>query len=234
MKTMKKTAIILICWASTLAVCAQDTVTKQTSKSNSDIHTLFGNGHGRCNIPIGYFFELSGGYTQFGNNNVFLPGMSLGIILNHNWAFGATGSFIGNFYGLHINDVYYDSASTSMHGAYLHGGYGGLLLEYTLFPNSRVHVAFPLMIGGGYMYYSDQTNHHDSAYSHHSWHTHSISDDYFFAIEPGVRVEFNMIKKLRIGLGVSYRYVPDLDLTNTSAGLLNQFNAKLTVRLGKF
>jgi hypothetical protein len=234
---MKKITVMMICWAFSLAVVAQDTVSSHLSKSSSEFHTLFGNGKGGCKIPLGYFFELNAGYTQFGNQDVFLPGMSMGLILDHHWTIGATGSFIGNLYGLHFNDIYYDSTITGLHGAYLHGGYGGLLLEYTLMPASRVHVVFPLMIGGGYMYYSNQTTHYDSAYSHHTnhgWHNHSISSDYFFAIEPGVRVEFNVIKPLRIGLGVSYRYVPDLDLMNTSSGLLNQFTAKLTVRFGKF
>jgi hypothetical protein len=234
---MKKTAIMLVCWAITQVVFSQDTVPAQAPESKNEIHTLFGNGHGKCKIPLGYFLELSAGYSQLGKNNVFLPGMSLGLILNHHWTVGATGTFIGNYNGLHYNDIYYDSASMSMHGAYLHGGYGGLLLEYTLLPHSRVHIAFPLMIGGGYMYYSTQANYHDSAsykHNHPGLHYHSISDDAFFVIEPGVRVEFNLIKTLRIGLGVSYRYVPDLDLKNTSSGLLNQFNAKLTVRLGKF
>jgi hypothetical protein len=165
--------------------------------------------------------------------------MSMGLILNHNWTIGITGSFIGNMNGLHFHNIYYDSASMSMHGASLYGGYGGLLLKYTMFPRSRVHVAFPLMIGSGYMYYSNQTNHHhDSAYSYnsfHDWHHNSsISHNQFFVIEPGIRVECNVVRSLRIGLGISYRYVPDLDLKNTSSDLLNQFTAKLTLRFGKF
>jgi hypothetical protein len=39
---------------------------------------------------------------------------------------------------------------------------------------------------------------------------------------------------LRIGLGISYRYAPDLDLKNTSSNLINQFTGKLSLRFGKF
>jgi hypothetical protein len=58
--------------------------------------------------------------------------------------------------------------------------------------------------------------------------------DGFFVVEPGVRIECNVVKSLRIGLGISYRYTPYLKLLNTSPGLINQFTAKLSLRFGKF
>ena len=231
---MKKIVLILACWAFSLAVIAQDTQPAKTSTNADEIKTIFGNKTGKCNIPLGYFMELSGGYTRIGDQNVFLPGMSMGLILNHHWTIGASGNFVGISQELHYHDIYYDSVSGSMHGADLKGGYGGLLLEYTLLPKSRVHIAFPLMIGAGYLYYPKEEHHGDDSHSFHSPHQSNISSDHFFVVEPGVRVEFNMVKKLRIGLGISYRYTPDLKLQNTSPDLINQFNAKLSLRLGKF
>jgi len=93
------------------------------------------------------------------------------------------------------------------------------------------------MIAGGSMYYTRTIHHHDSAFSYNSnreWHHSYISRDRFFVIEPGVRVECNVVKSLRIGLGISYRYTPDLKLKNTSSDLINQFTAKLSLRFGKF
>jgi hypothetical protein len=230
---MKKLALSLILLILAGSVVAQDTTATKKTSDNAEMKTLFGKSHPK--IPIGYFLELNAGYTRFGGNDVFLPGLSTGIILNHHWTIGASGSFIGNWNGLYYKDIYLDSSTLTMRGAYLHGGYGGLLLEYTLMPNSIVHISFPLMIGGGYMYYN--SSYHDSTFydnNHHHMHYHAISDDAFFVIEPGVRVEFNIIKLLRLGLGVSYRYVPDLDLQNTSTSLLNQFTGRITLRIGKF
>lgn len=232
---MKKIMIVLICWVCGLAVFAQDVQPTKSSAETNEIKTLFGNGKGAKKIPLGYFFELNGGYSQFGHKNVFLPGMSLGVILDHHWTVGLSGSFIGVMDGLRFNNIYYDSVSNSMKGANLKGGYGGLLLEYTLFPNSRLHLAFPLLIGGGYMFYSQQSN-HDSIQDNynHGFHHNYISSDNFFVVEPGVRLECNIIRKLRLGLGVSYRYSPDLKLKNTPSDLINQFTAKLSLRFGKF
>jgi len=42
------------------------------------------------------------------------------------------------------------------------------------------------------------------------------------------------VKFFRIGVGASYRYTPDLDLVNSSKNLINQFNANLSLKFGKF
>jgi hypothetical protein len=80
---MNKIIIMLICWASTLAIFAQETTPTSASTGTNEIHTLFKKGNGSCKIPLGYFIEINGGYSQFGQKSVFLPGMSLGVILNH-------------------------------------------------------------------------------------------------------------------------------------------------------
>ena len=183
---------------------------------------------------MGYFIELTAGYTQFSKKDVFLPGLNFGMIINHNWSIGLSGSFVANTNYLYFPGIYYDVYTKQMLEARLGGGYGGLLLEYTLLPRSVVHVSFPLMIGGGYLAYYDKNYSYTSGYPNNHNNHQAITDDYFFVIEPGIKAEFNIIKKLRIGVGVSYRYTPDLDLFNTSSALINQFTGKLTLRFGKF
>ena len=143
----------------------------------------------------------------------------MGMILNHHWTIGLTGSIIGDTHGVHQKNIYYDSTESKMRGANLNGGYGGFLLEYTLLPNSKVHVAFPLMIGGGSMWYTNSCHHSDSTFDENSnkeFYHRYISWDRFFVIEQGVRLEFNLVKKVQLGLGISYRYSPNFNLENTS------------------
>ncbi|MFZ4523387.1 MAG: hypothetical protein ACOYNC_16905 [Bacteroidales bacterium] len=234
MNKMKNVTIMIAFLFSTVALFAQDSPSKKESSGDFEMKTIFGNEHGHLKIPIGYFVELNAGYTQFGDKSVFLPGISTGMILNHHWTIGLAGSFIGNSRNLHYPDVYFDSAVGSMAAANLAGGYGGLLLEYTLFPTSAVHLSFPVMIGGGYMFYGQPHQHNSSTYPNNDWNGGEISHDHFFVVEPGVKVEMNVIKKMRIGVGVSYRYSPDFKLPNTSTELINQFTAKLSLRFGKF
>jgi hypothetical protein len=230
---MKKIIFILICWVVFQSVSAQE---NQQSKANTqdELKTILGTNSGTQKIPIGYFIEIGGGYTQFGSNGVFLPGLSLGIILNHKWTIGLTGNFIDNARGLRFNNIYYDSTTRSMLGANLNGGFGGVLLEYTLFPKSKIHIAFPLMLGDGYLYYTKLPEYSGSAHPYRSRHHAYISKDNCFVIEPGVRLEFNLLKFLRLGLTLSYRYTPDFKLLNTSGDLVNQFTGKISLRFGQF
>jgi hypothetical protein len=233
---MKKIMIIMICWATTLAAYAQDTLTSASSTVTNEIHTLFKKGSGNSKIPLCYFFELNEAYSHFGHKSVFLPGMSMGLILNHHWTIGMTGNFIPNSQGFHSQGSHNhhednDSTSTRKHGNNLQGGYGGLLLEYTLFPQSRIHVSFPLTIGGGYIFHSHHNHLGDSTETQNKWFHHG---DHFFVIEPGVKLEINVVKHLRIDLGISYRYSPERDHQITSPDMLDQLTGKLTFRFGKF
>lgn len=227
--------IILICWGCTLPVFAQDTQPSTASAGTNEIHTLFNKGSGTCKIPLGYFIELNAGYTHFGHKGVFLPGLSMGLILDHHWTIGMTGNFISNSEGSYHhhsgNDADNDSIGTRRHESGLNGGYGGLLVEYTLFPRSKVHVSFPLTIGGGYIYRSHYGQLSDTTDSQNKWYHHG---NHFFVIEPGVKLEINVVKHLRVGLGISYRYSPEENHGITSPDLLNQLTGKLSLRFGKF
>ena len=114
--------ITLACWVCSLALMAQDTQPSGSSTGSDEIKTLFGNGNGAKNIPLGYFFELNGGYTKFGQKSIFLPGISFGLILDHHWTIGLAGNIVGNWNGVHYNNLYYDSVSQRMRGANLNGG----------------------------------------------------------------------------------------------------------------
>ena len=236
---MKKIVIYCISMFLFVAVYAQDDLSKsKTEGSQKEFKTVFGGKKEGCKIPLGYFIDINAAYTMFGSYSVFLPGISAGVILDHHWTLGLTGYFMGNPHGLRYDSVYYDTVGRPRKPAYLRGGYGGLLFEYTLMPNSVVHVSFPLMIGVGYMYfrntdsYNNNQNHNQNW--NQDWNSHKIADTYCFVIEPGVRLEFNLVKLLRMGVTLSYRYSPNLDLTGVPASELNQFNARLSFRLGKF
>jgi hypothetical protein len=233
---MKKIVILILGIALAFPVFSQEKIQEEkSSPDDSQMKTLFGNHGPKRNIPIGYFFEFNAGYTQFGSEHVFLPGASFGMVLDHHWNIGLSGSFIGNPGNLYYPDIYHTYSGSAMLGAYLYGGYAGGLFEYTLLPKSVVHVSFPLIIGGGYFTYLDEqyTYSNDGNY-HNSWDGTSIDYTVCFIIEPGVKAEFNILKMLRLGIGVSYRYSPNFELVNTSSGLINQFTGRVSLRFGKF
>ncbi len=237
---MKKILTSIYCILLLVPVYAQSDLSQPKSKSDqTEFKTVFSIGKNKAKIPLGYFFEINAAYTMFGSNSVFLPGISAGIILNHHWTIGMSGSMLGNPKGLHYDSIYSDTVGRPKKGAYMHGGYGGLLLEYTLLPNSVVHISFPLMIDLGYMCFRNpghysQSNNPNNPNWDEDHHNQSIADTYCFIIEPGVRAEFNLVRMFRMGITISYRYSPNFSLQGVSSNELNQFNAKLSFRLGKF
>ncbi|TSA28497.1 MAG: hypothetical protein D4R67_03710 [Bacteroidetes bacterium] len=230
---MKK-IFVFFCLLSFLAVSAiaqEDYSQKPEKKDQDEIKTLFKKGEKKQKPQIGYYIGPEFAYTQFtGNKNVFLLGLSMGVTVNRWFGVGLSGYGIVNSGQLTYKELVYDDIDKKYKDCNLFGGYGGLNLEFTVLPKSPVHVTFPVLIGVGgltYLYFPDK----DKYYYDYS---ENIDWDIFFLVQPGVRVEFNVVKFFRIGVGASYRYVPDLNLINTSKSAVNQFNANLSLKFGKF
>jgi hypothetical protein len=179
--------------------------------------TLFNNPQ-----PVGWYVAPEFGYTKFDDKDVFLSGISGGVIFNHSFSLGMSGYGIVNSYNLQYSDI------APPDDLYLYGGYGGLKMEYILNPSKVVHVSFPLLIGGGALSYN---RHNDMDYNYME---ESYASDGFFVVEPGVMVGVNLIKFMRLDAGVTYRFAPNIDLPNTSSVLLNGFNAIASLKFGKF
>lgn len=220
MKT--KIFLLLLAFVPSLTLLAQDDQTQTKTQGNQDeIKTIFRKSDHQ--VRVGYFIGPEAAYTQFKGRDVFIGGLSGGIILNHFFSVGLAGYGI-----LNSQNLWYDNIQ-DINGAYLYGGYGGVKFEFRVLPSYPVHVNFPILIGGGGLVYNTWTYRHNSSYD-----SNTLDWDSFFVVEPGVMVELNLLKFMRIDAGVSYRYTPDLDLMNTSADLINNFNVNLALKFGKF
>lgn len=226
---MRRSLFIFALLFAFISSFAQDLSTKPPVKDtgSEEIKTIFKKP--KKDITIGWTAGLHTSYTQFDKQHAWLAGLSAGPIINHNWHFGIQINALVNSYYL-----YFDSIIDNTN-AYLVGGYGGFLIQYTLFPKSMVHVAFPLQIGGGYLgYLSDNGYTWDNGNG--VWYNDSEILDYdaFFYIEPGIQAEFNLLKFMRLAAGVSYRYSPNFELEKQPSGFLNQFTGTVGLKFGKF
>ena len=223
--------ILLTCSAAGVIFAQEDYTAKPEKKDPGEIKTLFAKGkHGKAHI--GYFIGPEFAYTQFtGNKDVFLLGLSAGITVNRFLTLGLTGYGIVNSSQLLYKDLVFDSADMKYKDCNLFGGYGGINVEFTVLPKAPVHVTFPVMIGLGGLTYLYLPDNQDYQYN---WGNETIYWDLFFVVQPGIRVEFNVVRFFRIGVGASYRYTPDLDLINTTSSAINQFNFNLSLKFGKF
>jgi hypothetical protein len=233
---MKKSLLILICVAMLPSIYAQDKESGAATTSPNEMKTVFVPDAANGSMPFGYFVELNGGYSNVGKTAVFVPGFRMGIILHQHWTFGFTVNGFSDFSNSHhhkYSNYDYDSAyhSTSR----LSGGYGGLLVEYTVMPRSRVHLSFPLIIGVGNVSRTYYNRDYDTSYYRpYGYRRYPTYRDRFFVVEPGIKLELNLVKHLRLGLGLSYRYSPDMERRDYSPDMLNQLTGRISIAFGKF
>jgi len=194
---------------------------------------------GNQKIANGGYGAFSIGWTQIEGKSAVLIGGRAAWIANHHFALGLAG---GGFF----ND-FYNGNKYKPEAYFLAGGYGGLLVEPILMPMKPIHVSFPVLFGAGGVTAAppggwDNYNHGGYYYNDYYYDT-----DFFFVFQPGVEVEFNIVKFFRIALGASYRLTDGINLrykyfddNNVEQIIvvdnkaLNAFNASITFKFGWF
>lgn len=192
--------------------------------------TVFGDGrqiaHGGWGGPTTHFTRVMG-------REALLVGARGGWLIDHVITIGLAGHGLVTDVPNGTYDAYRLAMGDSLRrGSQFRMGYGGLLIEPIIAPMSPVHVSFPILIGAGGCGY--QTYPRIPVHSERDGSPYSDDFQAFFVVEPGVEVEINLIKLVRLGLGASYRYTTDLHLPETSKEALRGLNAGLTVKVGRF
>lgn len=210
---MKKYALILLILLPGSVLFAQ---TEQESAGDEKIQTLFGE-----DTDNGGYGAVMFNYSNINDDDAFLFGMRGGWLIDHVLTVGLGG------YGF-ISNVEWDNMNDQP-DHFLSGGYGGLLIEPVLFPRKPVHLAFPILIGGGGM--AMVQNHSPDG----DWDEWNV--DYagaFFVFEPGLELELNLARAMRVAFAVTYRLTQDLNLGDIDDDALRGFNFGLALKFGEF
>ncbi len=155
-----------------------------------EVQTLMSGGGG--------YGAISVGYTQVNNLNALMMGARAEWLVGHGFGLGIAGvGFTSDF--TPVNSDYYA----------LSGGYGGLVLEPIIMGWLPVHIALPVVIGGGGL----------ASYATNAdpWDYDNIDPTFgeyavFFVGEIGLEVEFNLVKFFRLTLFGNYRFTSNLEM----------------------
>ena len=182
------------------------------------IQTLTGPEHN-----LGFYIGFHSEYSQIAGYDAFGAGGTFAMIANHGLAIGFSGKgFMSEPYEI----------VPGSHTSYSYaGGYGGFLIEPILFPKFPVHVSFPILIGAGGIAKSILTN-YDYPYDY----TEVFVEDAeaFLIAEPGVELEFNVARWLRLGLGASYRFTTTFEPSSFDSNPMDGFTGGFSLKFGKF
>ena len=161
-------------------------------------------------------------YTQINGESALMIGGQVAWVIDRSLGLGFAG------YGLAIDERRTDILPNE--NLHLAMGYGGLLVEPILFSNQLVHFELPVLVGAGYAQYfiegRDYWNDWDETYG---------PGEAFFVFEPGANVVLNLSRHVRLGAGITYRVIEDINvLPNTSEADLEGMSYSLTVKIGRF
>ncbi len=211
---MKKVLLIIAVLALGLGANAQD------ERAREDVETLFSSG-----TPVGGFVGVSYRPMELNGQAGVMAGGEAAIVLGHQLNIGFAG------YGL-LTDI--NSNYTDVNGnTYLYElGYGGLKLEPVIASHKMIHVTVPVLLGaGGATIARNRMWDYSDSFD---WDTDVYDSDVFLVAEPGVNVEVNLFKILRLDAGVSYRFVNDVTLVNATNNSMSGFSGNVTLKLGWF
>ena len=199
-----------------------DIIFAQKSETH-EIKTLFTRG-----AKIHGFGGLDTKYSEFNQDNSLLVGVHGGIIVNRHFILGIGG------YGLSSNNKF-DGIDPNQE-LYLYGGYGGLLIGYTIAPKEIIHISFPILIAGGGFEVSDKIYFNEVRIKDQIRLENRIEHTSALVIEPGVELEINVTKFFRIAVGGSYRVVRgvSLDRNNITDDDLTNWATHASLKFGKF
>ncbi|MDA3817310.1 MAG: hypothetical protein PF486_08030 [Prolixibacteraceae bacterium] len=218
---MKHTILALTIFLLAMPAMAQQVIKiddyEQEKNNDDEIQTIF-----KRSNRDGFYGAISVGYSPIDNTDGMVFS-SRGCWIMDRWfgiGLGGTG-FVNNLN--QIEDYLLENSFNDR--SYLAGGYGGIVIEPILASRKPVHLSFPILLGGGAIApVSDDT------------HTQPYSDieDVYFVAEPGIELEVNFTKWLRIAAFATYRYTSDIDIENVSKDALRSYSAGLTFKVGLF
>ncbi len=190
---------------------------QQDSLGKKEIKTLLKGGKGEK----GGYATLWAGYSSINGHDGFSYGLNAAVLLGHSFGIGVAGSGFSNEY-------FFDHPSGANYQS-LQGGYGGLLLEPVIFPRFPVHVSFPVVIGIGAVAQMDA--YYWGSFDYEYYYRDA---DLFFVAEPGIDLEVNLVKHLRLAVGAKYRITSPTQLPSFANDALNGFSVNLAMKFGKF
>jgi hypothetical protein len=199
----------------TLTIILSTILLNSAAQTSEDVKTLSGNKKSH----IGYFLTP---YCQFGKiagSNSVITGVAVGLAFQNNFSFNLKYKFIASE----------KTPNKEMDNRfYLDGQWFGVKFEYSLRPEKPVHLSFPLEVGTGEI----ELDLKDSYEIRNV--TIPRGDAWFANIEPGVAIEINLWKYMKINFTAGYRFVSDLTFRNLSEKDLIGFTYSAALKIGIF
>lgn len=201
-----------------LEVHSQESNQEKTSRFDDGTETLVNRKGG-----LGGFLEINTMPVYLNNQPGIMTGGGLSLVFGHSLNVGVAG------YGL-CTEIRTDNTDTLGDHLFLQTGYGGITLEPVLFSKKLVHVTFPVLLGAGGTSLTNHSLYDEETFDEDDW----MNPEMYFIVRPGINMEINLLRILRLDLGVSYRFTSGYEMQNVPVSMLNGWSGNLSLKLGWF
>lgn len=194
------------------------------SRNEREQQTLFGNKKG-----FGGFVGFGSKTSEINGQMAYLMGGEASFVFGHSLNIGFEG------YGM-ITDVTSNTLNDDGDPYFLQLGYGGIHIEPVIASDNLIHVTLPILLGAGGIaetersYFKGQIGNGFEAH----FDQKPYRSDMFLVAEPGVNLELNVFKFMRLTGGVSYRFVSDAQIPGLHKTDLEGITGNLSLRFGWF
>jgi hypothetical protein len=162
-----------------------------TFAQDGSVRTVFKRGV----MSSGGYGAVTNQFTTIRGKFANISGLYGGWFINHRFMIGAALASTTN--NVHVPQQY--SADPLRSLSYEYGQFG-LMTEYVVASDKPVHLVFNLFSGAGFTLQYERNTFHNTSYPE------NVHDqNWFFVAEPGVQVEMNLFKWMRVSPGISYR-----------------------------
>lgn len=190
--------MIMVCNIALLSAYMQaQTADSSIASTPKTTQTLFGKIKPRIN-KIGLYVAPE--FQYFGAANAYTPasGAAVMLIFNERFSVGVAGANTQRFTPKAFNNT----------GLRMNYSYAGGQLEYSFAPHRILHIAVPLFIGAGQSRVDSLGSFRHFGRGDRDWNDYSVnSNNPFFVIQPGLRIETNLFRFAKLYLGANYRAV---------------------------
>ena len=171
---------------------------------------------------FGGFLEMNTLPTYIHGQPGLMAGGGVSLVFGHSLNLGFAG------YGL-VSDIHSNVLDSAGNAFHLQTGYGGMTIEPVLFSKKLIHVSFPVLLGVGATSLTTQSLYDENTYEE-SW----MNPKMYFVARPGINIEINLLRILRLDLGVNYRFTSGYQMQNISPSMLNGWSGNIGLKLGWF
>ncbi|MCF0070026.1 hypothetical protein LZD49_06055 [Dyadobacter sp. CY261] len=197
-----------------------------TSVFAQDNQTIFKN---KGIYRSGGYAALSNKFTKIDGRFANMPELYGGWFINQRFLIGVSGAATTNF--IRVPELEQNFPARKM--TYMYGQFG-LMTEYVIASTRKVHFTANLLTGAGFTLQYDRREVDDWDWD--DWDDRHDDDDAkcFFVMEPGVQVEFNLLKWMRFSPGVSYRKAFNAKGNGLTDSDLSNISYNVTFKFGRF